>query len=136
MHSIFSKLCVIYIICKHPLLNELMSTPLEFSSTIRKKLIYTISLILWVLTPCFSQGRSAVSCQLRTKITVMMCNVFYYLLALASLILVSEKEETNFGKLKTSRKIDRCGENLKGQMGGVAPTHWGQVASTGKVLGL
>lgn len=29
----------------------------------------------------------------------MMYNVFYYLLALASLILVSEKEETNFGKL-------------------------------------
>ena len=29
----------------------------------------------------------------------MMYNVFYHLLALASLILVSEKEETNFGKL-------------------------------------
>lgn len=29
----------------------------------------------------------------------MMYIVFYYLLALASLILVSEKEETNFGKL-------------------------------------
>ena len=29
----------------------------------------------------------------------MMYNVFYYLLALASLILVSEKKETNFGKL-------------------------------------
>lgn len=29
----------------------------------------------------------------------MMYNVFYYLLPLASLTLVSEKEETNFGKL-------------------------------------
>ena len=29
----------------------------------------------------------------------MMYIVFYYLLALASLILVSEKEEINFGKL-------------------------------------
>lgn len=65
----------------------------------------------------------------------MMYNVFYYLLALASLILVSEKEETNFGKLKTSVKIGRCGENLEGEMGRVAPFHWGQVAFTGKVSG-
>ena len=56
----------------------------------------------------------------------MMYNVFYYLLALASLILVSEKEETNFGKLKTSVKIGRCGENLEKEMGGVAPFHWGK----------
>ena len=55
----------------------------------------------------------------------MMYNVFYYLLALASLILVSEKEETNFGKLRTSVKIGRFGKNLEGEMGGVAPSHWG-----------
>ena len=42
----------------------------------------------------------------------MMYNVFYYLLALASLILVSEKQETNFGKLRTSVKIGRFGKNL------------------------
>ena len=64
-----------------------------------------------------------------------MYNVFYYLLALASLILVSEKEETNFGKLRISVKIGRFGKNLEGEMGGVAPSHWGQVASDGKFRG-
>lgn len=65
----------------------------------------------------------------------MMYNVFYYLLALASLILVSEKQETNFGKLRTSVKIGRFGKNLEGEMGAVAPSHWGQVPSDGKFPG-